>query len=73
MVWLFRQDDQLYERAAARPLGRFCLEAPDAKLQDVQTALPTLGALAMGFPRGLERLADLLPRLRRNSALVASS
>jgi hypothetical protein len=32
IVWLMRDDDQLYERACVRWLGRFCLEAPQATL-----------------------------------------
>jgi hypothetical protein len=42
------------------PYARFRLEAPDATLEDVQTAAGNLAAVAMGFPGALERLADLL-------------
>jgi hypothetical protein len=59
IVWLFREDDQLYERAAVRWVGRFALEAKNATLEDVQLALSTLGAVAMGFPGALDGLANL--------------
>jgi hypothetical protein len=60
IVWLMRDDDALYERACVRWLGRFCLEAPEATLEDVQSAASSLAAVAMDFPRALERVADLL-------------
>lgn len=59
IVWAFRKDDQLYERAAVRWVGRFALEAKNATLEDVQLALSTLGAVAMGFPGALDGLANL--------------
>jgi hypothetical protein len=59
IVWLYRDDDQLYERAAVRWVGRFALEAKRATLEDVQTALSGLASVAMGFPSALEDLANL--------------
>jgi hypothetical protein len=59
IVWAFRQDDQLYERAAVRWVGRFALEAKTATLKDVQSALSGLAGVAMGFPGALEELANL--------------
>jgi hypothetical protein len=59
IVWLYREDDQLYERAAVRWIGRFALEAPAATLEDVQTALSAFGAVAIGFPDALTELANL--------------
>ena len=59
IVWLYREDDQLFERAAVRWVGRFSLEAKKATLEDVQTALSDLSAIAMGLPGALENLAKL--------------
>ncbi|HKG17595.1 MAG TPA: hypothetical protein VKA96_07895 [Solirubrobacteraceae bacterium] len=59
IVWLYREDDQLYERAAVRWVGRFALEATSATLEDVQSALSGLAGVAMGFPGALEELANL--------------
>lgn len=58
IVWLMRDDDALYERAAVRWLGRFCLEAATVTLEDVQAAASDLAAIAMGFPGSLDRLAS---------------
>ncbi|MCA1689041.1 MAG: hypothetical protein LC720_00890 [Actinobacteria bacterium] len=38
-------DDERYDRAAARWLGRFALERPSARLEDLQLALHALEAL----------------------------
>ena len=46
-----------------RWLGRFCLEAPEATLEDVQTVASTLAAAAMGLPGALDRLAALCQEL----------
>lgn len=59
IVWVFREDDRLYERAAVRWVGRFALESKTATLEDVQAALSGLAGVAMGFPGALEELADL--------------
>jgi hypothetical protein len=59
IVWAFRKDDQLYERAAVRWVGRFALEAKTATLEDVQTALSGLAGVATGFPGALEELTNL--------------
>ena len=59
IVWVFREDDQLFEGAAVRWVGRFSLEAKKATLEDVQAALASLGAVAMGCAGALEELANL--------------
>ena len=59
IVWAFREDDRLYERAAVRWVGRFALEAKTATLEDLQAALSGLAGIAMGFPGALEELANL--------------
>jgi hypothetical protein len=59
IVWLYREDDQLFERAAVRWVGRFALEAKAATLEDVQSALSALNAIAMGCPAALDERARL--------------
>jgi hypothetical protein len=59
IVWLYREDEPLYERAAVRWIGRFALEAPRATLEDVQAAVSALAAVALGFPGALEELANI--------------
>jgi hypothetical protein len=59
IVWLYREDDQLFERAAVRWVGRFALEAKAATLEDVQGALSALRGIAMGFPTALDELARI--------------
>ena len=59
IVWLYREDDQLFERAAVRWVGRFALEAKAPTLKDVQSALSALNGIARGFPAALDELARL--------------
>jgi hypothetical protein len=42
IVWLMRDDELLYERAAKRWLGRFVDEAPGATLEDIERAAKAL-------------------------------
>ena len=59
IVWIYREDEQLYERAAVRWIGRFALEAPAATLEDMRAALSALAGVATGFPGALEKLANI--------------
>ena len=51
-----------YERAVVRWLGRFCLEARGAGLEDVRTAAGALGDLPRAPDEAMERLAALCRR-----------
>jgi hypothetical protein len=62
ILGVFSQDSELYERAAVRWLGRFCLEAPNATVEDVQVAADELETLGEGVTGEVERLAVLCRR-----------
>ncbi|HEX2396979.1 MAG TPA: hypothetical protein VHI73_02440 [Solirubrobacteraceae bacterium] len=59
IVWAFREDDQLYERAAVWWVGRFALEGQDRDLEGVQTAVSGPASVAMGLPGALEEQTNL--------------
>jgi len=60
------QDDDAYERAAVRWLGRFALEAPAATMADLRTGAEALDALPS--PEGRQALAALCKRHGLNRA-----
>lgn len=52
-------DDERYDRAATRWLGRFALERPSARLEDLQLALYALEALPYNEQAARETLGRL--------------
>ena len=59
IVWLMREDEALYERAAMRWLGRFCLECPGATLEDVERAAKALRSVWWQPQEATRVLADI--------------
>src|SRR5437764_2535869 len=59
ILWLMREDELLYERAAIRWLGRFCLECPSASLEDVETAAKALRSVSWKPQEATRVLADI--------------
>jgi hypothetical protein len=59
MIYVMAEaSDRLYERAAMRWLGRFCLEHPGATLEDLRRANAALTAVGIGF-KATEATAEL--------------
>jgi hypothetical protein len=52
-------DQDLYQRAAVRWLGRFCLEANDVRLDELEQAAVALGALPAHPEEAFAHLSDL--------------
>lgn len=61
-VLLSRKEPERYERAAMRWLGRFCLEASRATLQDVRSASLALTHLRQEPDDAMKILHDLCAR-----------
>ena len=59
IVYVMRLDEARFERAGVRWIGRFCVEAADVTLEDVQEAASALSALGLGLPDGVQRLVAL--------------
>jgi hypothetical protein len=59
IVWLMRDDEALYERAAMRWLGRFALEAPGATLADIEKAAKALRSVWWKPQETMRVLADI--------------
>ncbi len=59
IVWLMRDDELLYERAAKRWLGRFVNEAPGATLKDVEKAAKALRSVWRDPQESTRVLADI--------------
>jgi hypothetical protein len=57
-------DDEPYERAAARWLARFVCERPEVELSDLRTALLALEALPYSPAAAKHTLADICARHR---------
>jgi hypothetical protein len=57
-----RDDQALFERAAIRWLGRFCLEARDLSLAEVEAAAGALRRVAWHPEEAGDTLADMCRR-----------
>jgi hypothetical protein len=61
-ICLLMREQDGFERAAVRWLGRFALEARSATIEDVQTAAAALDALPDRPDTAMERLAHVCTR-----------
>lgn len=61
-ICLLMRDQDGYERAAVRWLGRFALEGRDVAIEDVQAAAAALDALPDRPDAAMERLAAVCTR-----------
>jgi hypothetical protein len=52
-------DPELYQRAAVRWLGRFCLEAQNVRLEELEQAAVALGAMPAHPEEAFAHLSDL--------------
>jgi hypothetical protein len=59
MVFGASPEPGLYERAAVRWLGRFCLEAKDVQLAELEQAAVALGAMPAHPEEAFAHLTDL--------------
>jgi hypothetical protein len=59
IVYVMRDDEALFERAAIRWLGRFCLEAPDPSLAEVEAAAGALRRVAWHPEEAGDALAEI--------------
>lgn len=59
ILWLMRDDELLYERAAMRWLGRFCLECSGATLEDIEKAAKALRSVWWNPQESTRILADI--------------
>jgi hypothetical protein len=62
IVYVMRDDEALFERAAIRWLGRFCLEARDLSLADVEAAAGALRRVTWHPEEAGDTLADICRR-----------
>jgi hypothetical protein len=62
IVYLMRDDQALFERAAIRWLGRFCLEARDLSLAEVEAAAGALRRVAWHPDEAGDTLAGICRR-----------